>query len=159
MLRLLVLVCFTLGLALPAAAECKAFKLEIPDSGTLNLPDGQHIIAAIGTEKGKLEVRVNVKAKVFSPFELLLAGKIMKPTPQAQVDKSILDCLKKQLPPGRSIANSRGSSFDWFVRTAHAAPMRTSLCVILGTNCRDSVGQCCSLVCCDDQCAIRCASY
>ena len=157
-LRILPLVCLTLGLAVPAAAECKTYKLDIPDTDTLKLPDGEHVIASVAHEKGRLEVRVNVKSGVVSERQFFLGGKLLTKKAEAQVSKPILDCLKKLLPPGSSIADSghKGHMFDWIVPTVYAAAPK---CVLNGISCRDSVGQCCALVCCGDQCAIRCASY
>ena len=154
-LGILALVCLTLALAGPAAAQCTPFKLDAPDPDSLKLPDGEHVIAAAAHAKGKLEVRVNVKGGVASGPQFFLAGKLLNVTPQSKVDKSILECLKKELPPGASLSSLTDRIFDLFVQTADA---RVPKCVVY-VECRDAVGQCCALACCGSQCAIRCADY
>jgi len=74
LLRTFLLVCLTLGLAVPAAAQLtnKTYNLDVPDTDTLKkLKDGEHVIAAVETDRGKLEVRVRVKGKAVSDHRFL----------------------------------------------------------------------------------------
>lgn len=151
---LLALVCLTLGLAVPAAAQCKISKLDLPDLATLNLSDGEHLIKAVELGKGKLEVRVNVKGKVVSDPILYFRGKRMKKTPESEISKPFRDCLEKaEVPSGSRFANAARFALSRIAPTAYAAPpFRT--CDIR-TGCDDRM--CCAVVCCDNSCATWCS--
>jgi hypothetical protein len=155
-LGILALVCLTLGLAGSAAAQCNPFILNAPDPDSLKLKDGEHVIASAAHAKGKLEVRVNVKGGVASEPQFFLGGKLLNKTPESKVAKPILDCLKKQLPPGGSISSSTDHIFDLFVQTAYARGCKP---IVYGVECHDATSQCCALACCGNQCAIQCAYY
>ena len=152
MLRLLALVCFTLGLALPAAAQCK--KVELPDLDTLNLSDGEHTIKAVNLRKGKLEVRVKVKGKVVSDPILYFRGKPMKSTPESELSKPVRDCLQKaEAPSGSRFGNAARFILGRIAPTAYAAPFRT--CKQLYTY-EDDFMVCATLCCTDGSCHHAC---
>jgi len=155
MITIIAMVLLSLALAHTAAAQCKPFILESPDTDTLKLKDGEHVIASAAHPKGKLEVRVNVKGGVASEPQFFLAGKLLNVTSQSKVNKDILECFKKEMPAGASLSSLTDRIFDLFVQTADA---RVPKCIVF-VECRDSVGQCCALACCGSQCAIRCADY
>jgi len=127
-LRLLAVLCFTFGLAVSAAAQCsvKNYTLDVPDTATLRLSDGEHAIAAVQTDQGKLEARVTVQGgKVVSGPWFFLSGQLLRPISQAE--------LQSRLPePLRHCAQNRSSSseswfgdaascvLDWIVPEAHA---------------------------------------
>lgn len=144
LLRLLALVCLTLGLAVPAAAQCKTGKLELPDLATLKLPDGEHTIKAVELGKGKLEVRVNVKGKVVSDPILYFRGKPMKKTPDSEISKPLRDCLEKTAKPsGSQFGNAARFILGRIAPTAYAAPFYACLVFY---SCDDRY--CCATVCC-----------
>jgi len=156
-MTIMAMVLFTLALAHNAAAQCSPpLNLIVPDTDTLKLKDGEHVIASAAHAKGLLEVRVKVKGGVASEPQYFLGGKLLNVTPQSKVNKDILECLKKHLPPGASLSSLTDRILDLFVQTAYA---RGCVAVVDAVECRDSVGQCCALAHCGSYYAIQCASY
>jgi len=117
------LVVIVLALTVPAVAqECKVSGLDVPDPSTLNLKDGEHVIASADTVAGKLEARVTVKNKVVSSPWVFLDGKPLNKITEAQIPKEVLPCMKKaESPSGSWLANAASSTADWIVPKAYAA--------------------------------------
>lgn len=113
---LALLCCITLAVAIPAATDCKIYKLEVPDPVSLKLPDGEHTIAAVATDHGRFEARVNVKNKVASEPYYFLGGKLLKETRESEVPAELRDCLKKEL--------TSSISGDWLEKAATASSGR-----------------------------------
>jgi hypothetical protein len=74
-------------MAVPAAAQLtnKTYSLDVPDVDTLNLTDGEHTVASVDTDHGKLEARVTVKGKVISDNRYFIRGKPLKEIPERQL--------------------------------------------------------------------------
>jgi len=122
--RILPLLSLTLALAIPAAADCvnQSFSLDIPDTATLKLPDGGHVIAAVGTRFGKLEARVAVKTKVVSEPQFYLGGKLLRAVQESQLSPAARRCLQNraELSPAGWLATVARSISDFIVPTVHA---------------------------------------
>jgi len=123
-LRVLPLLVLVMALAVPAVADCvnQGFNLDIPDTNTLKLPDGSHVIAAVGTPFGKLEARVTVRSKVVSEPQFYLGGKLLKPVQESQLSVAARRCLQKraELSPASQLANALRSIAGAIVPTVHA---------------------------------------
>ena len=121
--RFLGLVLIILALTVPAVAQdCKVSGLDVPDASTLNLKDGEHVIASADTVAGKLEARVTVKNKVVSSPWVFLDGKPLNKITEAQIPKEVLPCMKKaESLSGSWLANAASSTADWIVPKAYAA--------------------------------------
>jgi hypothetical protein len=173
LLRVLAMIGLFLALTVSARAEsCTDLQLDVPDADSLNLQDGDHVIASAPTEKGKLEVRVKVAGKKASEPEYYLGGKLLKKTPESKVPEDILKCLKPKVPKGASLSSAEtpsenfasslcestesvaSSAFDWLEGTAHAA---ASKCVIKSASCNQNT--CCALACCGTSCSVACVGY
>lgn len=111
------LCCLTLAVAIPAATDCKTYKLEVPDPASLKLPDGEHTIAAVATDHGRFESRVNVKNKVASEPHYFIGGKLLIETRESEVPADLRDCLKKEL-------KTSSVSGDWLEKAAPASSGR-----------------------------------
>ncbi|HUL23716.1 MAG TPA: hypothetical protein VLZ10_19835 [Thermodesulfobacteriota bacterium] len=142
-LGILALVCVTLALAGPAAAQCKQYKLELPDLDTLNLKDGEHVVGAVETLRGKLEARVTVKDKVVSDPILFIGGTRMTEVPESQIPKSVLGCMKAELPSGIWLANAADYILDWITPPAYAKACKRW---VIRSGCDDKI--CCAVACC-----------
>jgi hypothetical protein len=154
LLQILAMVCLTLALAVPASAQCKQYKLELPDLDTLKLKDGEHVVGAVETENGKLEARVTVKGKVVSDPILFIGGKRMQEVPESQIPKSVLDCMKAELPSGSWLANAADNTLDWIVPKAYARACRNW---VIRSGCDGKI--CCAVACCASSgaCATWCS--
>lgn len=138
-------------------AECDNRPLALPDLETLNLPEGEHVVVARDSLKGKIEARVTVKNKVVSQPVYYLGGKRLIPTPESKVPKTILDCLKK--------GHAASSCESWFGNLARTtlnlivpdAEAAMTKCVIKSASCNQNM--CCALACCGTSCAVGCALY
>jgi hypothetical protein len=93
---LALLFCLTLAVAIPAATDCKTYKLEVPDPASLKLRDGEHTIASMATDHGRFEARVTVKNEVASEPHYYIGGKLLKETPESEIPANLRDCLNKE---------------------------------------------------------------
>ena len=161
-LRTLGLVCVTLGLAVHAAAECttKTYTLDVPDATTLKLKDGDHTVAAVATEHGKLEARVTVKGKVVSEPRLFIGGKLLKEISESQILEPVRGCAQKAgllqkagLSAESWIARVVYGALNWIMPTAYA---RTEACIYKVTafcgKALDGSYYCIYYVCCGSKC-------
>jgi hypothetical protein len=127
---LALLCCLTLAVAIPAATDCKTYKLEVPDPASLKLSEGEHTIAGVATDHGRFEARVTVKNKEISEPHYFLGGKLLKPTPESEVPGDLRDCLKKDLKrsaiSGHLWENPTAASTRWM--PASYVPEPTAVC-------------------------------
>src|SRR5262245_40011336 len=93
--RFLAVFCLVLASIATLAAECKLFKLDLPETDKLGLKDGEHVLGSTATDVGKFEARVTVKATVVSPPRFYIGGKLMTATPDARVPAELRDCFKR----------------------------------------------------------------
>ena len=128
-LLLLAVVCFILGLAASAAAQCsvKDYALDVPDTATLKLSDGEHAIAAVQTEQGRLEARVTVKGgQVVAGPRFFLQGQLLRPIPQSELQSRLPETVRRCAPqkssssPESWYANAARCALDWLVPEAEA---------------------------------------
>lgn len=153
-LRRPALICFALVAMVSATAmvsavdTCKSIKLEIPDPKTLKLRDGDHVIAAVDTERGKLEARVNVKNNVAAEPRYFWGGKPLKDTPESEVPESLRDCLKNAgrtaSASGNSFRTSAHHAMGWTAPASYVPPVGS--CLITSYGC--SGGFCCASATC-----------
>jgi hypothetical protein len=116
-----------LALMVFAADQCKTFKLEVPDPATLNLKDGEHVIAAVETDHGKFEARVIVKDKVASEPRLFIGRKLLEETPESRIPRPTRDCLESAekaqnaaFSCGSWLGNAARPTLDWIVPATYA---------------------------------------
>jgi len=157
--RVLAPPCVMLVAIVTLAAECKIFKLELPETDTLALNDGERVLGSTTTEAGKFEARVTVRARVVSPPRFYIRGKLMTATPEAQIPPELRECLRKTesaaLPNRGWLANLLPSLRDWIETPTHAYKCKT---VILG--CVKTIGGwiCCAKSTCGGSSATACGS-
>src|SRR5262249_37179656 len=144
------------GLASPCST--KTYELAVPDASTLHLRDGDHVIAAVSTEHGKLEVRVHVKGDAISENEFFLNGKPLRRVLESGVPRDVLKC--QQLKASRTAE-------DWILAAAnavstlveHAAEARNTKCVyeVTATCYEYAKNQyvCAYRICCGTSCYIE----
>ena len=122
--QILALICLTFapaGVAVAGNCTSKTYEVDVPDTATLKLKDGEHTIAAIETFHGKLEARVMVKRGVVSDPILFLDGKPLKEISKSEIPKALLDCLPKaELPSEGLLSKASRSILDWVVPPADA---------------------------------------
>lgn len=153
--RTLASVCIAFALTVPAAAECrsKTYTLDVPDASTLKLKDGEHTIAAVATEQGKLEARVTVKGKIVSETKLFVGGKPLKEISETQIPESVSGCVQKAaLSPESWIAKAFRTTLDWMVPTVYAnQPCKLVVTATCG-RALDGTWYCVYKVCCGRSC-------
>lgn len=99
-MRSLFLVCVALIAVVSAAnfvsaiVPCNVHRLEVPDPSDLKLKDGEHVLAAVDTEKGKFEARVNVKDKIASKPQFFIGGRLLRQVPEAEIPQPIRECVQ-----------------------------------------------------------------
>jgi hypothetical protein len=176
LLPILALVCFT-ALSVFAADPCKTSKLKVPDPATLNLKDGEHVIAAVETPNGKFEARVNVKGKVVSEPQFLIGGKALSKTPESQVPADLRECVKSAQqaqnaaspsgswlgnvasPSGSWLGNATRPSFGFIAPVAYAKD--TFICVATASCSKAVNGKyyCVAYACCSSGATTTCAFH
>jgi len=153
--RIPALVCFT-ALAVFAADPCKTIKLEVPDPATLNLKDGEHVIAAAETPNGRLEAHVSVKGKAVSAPRYSIGGRALREASESQIPSEFRDCLKSAQKAQNVAAPSENRlaiaarpalSFGLVAPTASA---KTAVCVVIATcgKALDGKYYCVAYACC-----------
>jgi hypothetical protein len=170
----LILTCMTVTLAVTqdesdktSKVKCNTQQLEIPDLGTLHLPDGEHVIAQADTPHGKLEVRVTMKKSIVDGPAYYIGGKRLTKTPAARIPEPLQDCLAEGLRCGIRQAEAESSNswlstaiqgiVDWIVPSAEARYNRPR-CYIMSSGCYEGWG-CCAAACCSFRGEIGCHSH
>ena len=160
MLRLIALICFTLGLTFQAAAQslaalaptvqCSSAGVQLANLDALKLTEGEQVVAMLETEHGKLEARVNVKGGVVSDPIYYIRGKLLAETPESKVTAAVRACLnpKKTASVGESWY---AGALDWLVPSAEAKACRAR---VLGSGCDGTI--CCAKAQCGRAIAIWC---
>ena len=135
----------TMAGAILLAAECKVFTLDVPDTDTLRLEDGEHVVASARTDKGLLEAKVVVRARKASAAQYYIGGKVMRPMPEERVPADIQKCL------GIGQRGAASSPVDWLghagrtIRDFIEPPLEAFKC---RTSCSCSQTTCCCLAIC-----------
>lgn len=141
-----------------AAGPCssRTYELPVPDASTLHLKDGEHTIASVSTERGKLEARVTVKGSAISEVDLFLNGRRLKEVPESRIPAKLRECTKQAAAPsapGEWIAGAARLLSDV---VEHEADAFNKKCVFKVTaSCYEySKGQfwCVYRVCCGTSC-------
>ncbi len=146
--------CATTVAAVVLAAECKVFTLEVPDTETMKLEDGEHVVASARTDKGLLEAKVVVRARKAAAAEYYIGGRLMRPTPDERVPGEIQECL------GLKKA-AAASPIDWLAaagRTLHDFLEPPLLAAKCNVSCACSQTTCCCLAKCGRGRGVGCAS-
>jgi hypothetical protein len=139
------------------AAECKVFELTPPDPETMNLKDGEHVLASTRTPGGVVDVRVTVRGKAISPEKLYLAGKAMRDVPQEKVPRDLASCL------GLRKSSAVASPLDWLASRAGALwnvvepPLEARQPCRVKCSCNENT--CCCLAVCGSGVGVGCAGY
>jgi hypothetical protein len=156
------LVCVSSGAPVAVAAQCVPFKLDVADPATLSLQDGDYVIGAVDTERGKFEARVSVRGKVVSEHRFFLGGRLLRPTPESQVPPVIRACFQNAQfgaePSGGWLATAARSIREWVEPTAEAV---SGKCTV-GGYCRDTSaahGYCCAVANCSGSIGFHCVNY
>ncbi|MFI5119170.1 MAG: hypothetical protein ACHQM4_02085 [Thermoanaerobaculia bacterium] len=116
-LRWLVPLSLSLALAVSAAAapcSSKTYELNVPDAATLQLKDGDHVIAKLTTDRGPFEVHVHVSGKSISDHEFWVNGKRLREGKESDLKPEVLKCLKAQNA-------SLPTAEDWIAAAARVA--------------------------------------
>jgi hypothetical protein len=122
----LVASCLMLGVAAQAGAECttKSYKLSLPDSASVKLPDGEHTLGSVQTAHRSFEARVNVKGKVASGRRFFIGGRLLRDVSESTLPEGLRDCLKNApatpSTPETWVATAVRSALDWIVVPAEA---------------------------------------
>jgi hypothetical protein len=157
MLRVLVLICMTIGLTVPVmaeppAAQCNSGKLQLPNLDSVKLPDGDQVVAAIETEHGKLEARVKVKEGDVSDLTYSIRGKLLAETPESKVPKAVRACWNNK----RAAAGPTWSASIMDLIISPAEAKLRCIARVVGSGCDDTI--CCARACCGNKCATWCSA-
>jgi hypothetical protein len=145
----------TMAGAVMLAAECKVFTLDVPDTDTLRLEDGEHVVASARTDKGLLEAKVVVRAKRASAAQYYIAGRLMRPTPEDRVPADVGKCL------GIGKRGGLAAPVEWLGDAGRALrdfiepPLAAFKC---RTSCHCSQTTCCCLAICGSGRGVGCAA-
>jgi hypothetical protein len=151
-------------LAGSAASPCssKTYELNVPDPATLKLKDGEHVIAAVGTDHGKLEVRVQVKGGVISDNEFWANGKRLKEGQESDLRPEVLKCMKTlgaSLPPSEGWVAEAARAASSLIENSAEAKNNKNPCLlkVTATCYQSSPGTyfCAYRICCGNNCYIE----
>ena len=156
-LAIVVAVCSaTMTAAVVLAEDCKLFTLDVPDTETLRLADGEHVVASTRTDKGPLEAKVVVRAGKASAAQYYIGGKLMRPTPEQRVPGDIRSCLGLEKRGGMATPLHLLGDASRSVRDFFEPPLEAFRCRV---SCHCNQNTCCCLAKCGEARGVDCVGF